>query len=550
VADLAPGPGVLKQIGLIAHMRWRMLHNSLRRKQNVLDLLGLIVVGLLAGAFVIGVCFALYTAAFDFVSTNKAAWLSLLLWAIFLWWQLLPIMIAGFGVSFDFRALLRFPLGFGAFYVLGLAYGLADFTGLSALCGMVAILSGATAAKATLFLPTLLVSALFVLFNVALERLLGSWMERLLAKRRTREVFFACFILLMVSLQMLGPLLRRYGSSVDPWLARALPYFSYFPPSLAGKSVGAAADGELLAFGLAIAGLVCYVALFGGLLWLRFAAQYGGEELSETPAPMKTLRNRTVVKRQSTSDALALLSPQVGAVVRKELRYLLRNGFAALLLLLPPVLVFALISQTALLRFTGSKGISRDMFFPGLVAYVILILMAPAYNSFAYESTGVQTYFTAPLRFRNVFLGKNFVQTALVATELTLCIVAFAYRVGLPPAPIFFATLAAIVFTVVGQLSIADWSTLSFPRKLAFGQIHGQRQSGMAVLVAFGAQIVFFGISAVVLALGRWTGDLWLPAEAFALLAAAAVGGYVSSLDSLATYAEKKKERLIEALCR
>jgi hypothetical protein len=245
-----------------------------------------------------------------------------------------------------------------------------------------------------------------------------------------------------------------------------------------------------------------------------------------------------------------LLSPQVGAVVRKELRYLLRNGFAALLLLLPPVLVFALISQAALLRFTGAKGISPEMFFPGLVAYIILILMAPAYNSFAYESTGVQTYFTAPLRFRDVFLGKNFVQAALVATELTLCIVAFAYRVGLPSAPIFFATLAAIVFTVVGQMSIANWSSLSFPRKLAFGQIHGQRQSGMAVLVAFGAQIVFFGISAVVLALGRWTGDPWVPAEAFALLAAAAVGGYVSSLDSLTTYAEKKKEKLMEALCR
>jgi ABC-2 type transport system permease protein len=550
VADLAPGPGVLKQIGLIAHLRWRILHNSLRRKQNVLDLIGLIIVGLLAGIFVAGVCFVLFTAAYDFASTNKAGWLGLLFWAIFLWWQLLPVMVAGFGVSFDFRSLLRFPIGFGAFYILGLAYGLADFTGLSALCWLAAILLGTTAAKAALFPPMLLAVALFALFNVTLERLLGSWMERLLAKRRTRELFFGLFILLMVSLQMLGPLLRHYGSSVDPWLARALPYFSYFPPSLAGKSVGAASDGEFVAFGLAIGGLVCYVALFGGLLWLRFAAQYGGEELSETPAPVKILRSRSAVKPQSTSDAPGLLSPQVRAVIRKELRYLLRNGFAALLLLLPPVLVFVLISQAALLRFTGTKGISPEMFFPGLVAYVILILMAPAYNSFAYESTGVQTYFTAPLRFRDVFLGKNFVQAALVATELTLCIVAFAYRVGLPPAPIFFATLAAIVFTVVGQMSIANWSSLSFPRKLSFGQIHGQRQSGMAVLVAFGAQIVFFGISSVVLALGRWTGDLWLPAEAFALLAAAAVGGYVSSLDSLTTYAEKKKEKLIEALCR
>jgi len=103
---------------------------------------------------------------------------------------------------------------------------------------------------------------------------------------------------------------------------------------------------------------------------------------------------------------------------------------------------------------------------------------------------------------------------------------------------------------LVGQLSIANWSSLSFPRRLAFGQVHGQRQSGMAVLVAFGAQILLFGISSVVLGLGRWTGDRWLPAKAFALLAAAAVAGYVASLDALTSYAEKKKEKLIEALCR
>jgi ABC-2 type transport system permease protein len=198
----------------------------------------------------------------------------------------------------------------------------------------------------------------------------------------------------------------------------------------------------------------------------------------------------------------------------------------------------------------GSKGVSPELFFPGLMAYIVLILMAPAYNSFAYENAGVQTYFTAPLRFRVVLLGKNFVQVCLIVTELTLCIAAFCYRVGTPSAPIFLATLAGIVFTVIGQLSIANWSSLSFPRKLAFGQVHGQRQSKMAVLIAFGAQLLLFGISSLVLTLGRWTGDRWLPAEAFAVLAAAAVGGYVASLDSLTSYAEKKKENLIEALSR
>jgi hypothetical protein len=549
VADVAQPVGIVKQVRLIAGLRWRLLHNSLRRKQNRLDLLGLIIVGLLAGAFVIGVCFALFEGAYDFAFSGRSGWLSLFFWGIFLWWQLFPIVAAGFGVSFDFRTLLRFPVSFGAFYMIGLAYGLADFTGLTAVCWTFSIVLGAAAANLALLPPILAIALLFVMFNLALERLLGSWVERVLARRRTRELFFAVFILLMVSLQLLGPLVNRYGNSAGPWLVYIVPYFAYFPASLAGNGVAAVSEGHYREFALAVAGLACYAAFFGGLLWLRFAAQYRGEELSQTPAPERNVRNG--VARRSGVDALALLPPQVAAVIRKEIRYLLRNGFAALLLLLPPILVFALITQATLFRFSGpASGISPELFFPGLMAYIILILMAPAYNSFAYENTGVQTYFTAPLQFRDVFLGKNFVQVSLIVTELTLCIVAFYYRVGLPSAPIFTATLAAIVFTVVGQLSIANWSSLSFPRKLAFGQVHGQRQSGMAVLVAFGAQILLFGISSLVLALGRWTGDRWLPAKAFALLAAAALGGYVASLDALTSYAEKKKEKLIEALCR
>jgi ABC-2 type transport system permease protein len=548
VADVAPPVGILRQIILVAGLRWRMLHNYLRAKQNRLDLIGLIVLGVVTGAFVAGVCFALFAGAYDFVSSGRITWLSLLFWAIFLWWQLVPVMVAGFGAALEFRTLLRFPLSFAAFYIIGLAYGLTDFTGAAAVCWIIAVICGAAVASLALLPALLLMAVLYIAFNLTLERLLGSWMERLLAGRRARELFVGGFILLMVSLQLVGPLLNRYGNSAEPWLVRALPYISYFPASLVGKGVGAAAAGNYSAFALAVVAIACYPAFFGALLWMRFAAQYRGEELNETAEPTKIVRNSA--RTEAGADGLGLLSPQVAAVIRKEVRYLLRNGFAAVLLFLPPILVFGLISQSSLLRLMGSKGVSPEMFFPGLVAYIILILMAPAYNSFAYENAGVQTYFTAPLRFRDVFLGKNFVQVCLIVTELTLCIAAFCYRVGLPPAPIFFATLAAVAFTVIGQLSIANWSSLSFPRKLTFGQIQGQRQSKMAVLVAFAAQILLFGISSLVLGLGRWTGDRWLPAEAFTLLAAAAIGGYAASLDALTSYAEKKKEKLIEALCR
>jgi len=138
----------------------------------------------------------------------------------------------------------------------------------------------------------------------------------------------------------------------------------------------------------------------------------------------------------------------------------------------------------------------------------------------------------------------------MLVFELTLSMAAFFYLVGSPSLPILLATLAAIIFNVTGQLVIANWSSLCFPRKLNFGQMRGQRQSGMAVLVAFGAQILLGGISAPILFMSRWTGDKWVPAEVFAFLAAAAIAGYSSSLNPLAALAEKKKESLIDALSR
>ena len=40
---------------------------------------------------------------------------------------------------------------------------------------------------------------------------------------------------------------------------------------------------------LAAAGIACYAVFFGGLLWLRFSAQYCGEELSESQASERSM---------------------------------------------------------------------------------------------------------------------------------------------------------------------------------------------------------------------------------------------------------------------
>jgi ABC-2 type transport system permease protein len=550
MADVTQSVNVFEQIRLVAGLRWRILRNSLRKKNNRLDLIGLIFTGVFGGIMVIGLGFAFYAGAYAFLSRGHLEWMALLFWAIFLFWQLFPVFVAGFGASFEFRTLLRFPLSLRAFYIIGLAYGFADFSALASICWLLAMTAGATAAKPGVLPAMLLIVAAFMLLNVTLERLIGSWLERLLARRRTRELFLGLFVLSMVSLNFVSPLMQRYGASVRPLFLRLLPYFAWFPPALAARALDAIIRLQPQGFLLSFTLLLFYVVLFSALLWRRFAAQYRGEEISETAAPSRTAVRLTAGEDHGP-DRLSLLSPPVAAVVRKEFRYLTRNGFAYLTLLMPPLLIMIFS-----MNFAGrhpnvdGKGVSTEIFFPGMMAYLILILMAPAYNSFAYEGRGIQTYFTAPLRFRDVLLGKNLMLVSVLSVEILLSLAMLAWRVGLPSPHMLVATCAAIIFTIVGQLTVANWSSITFPRKMEFGQMRGQRQSGMAVLVAFGSQILMGGISAVILFTGSWTGNSWLPAEAFVLLAAAAVGGYFASLDALTKLAEKKKEGLIEALCR
>jgi ABC-2 type transport system permease protein len=550
LADVGGKLGVAGQIRLVAELRWRILRNHLRRKNSKLDLIGLIWAGIVSSIMVVGLSFAFCWGAYISLSTGQFGWLILLFWSIFLFWQVFPIFVAGFGATFEFRTLLRFPLSLTAFYLVGLAYGLADFAAVASLCWLLAITIGAGIANPALLPDVFLVVALFILMNTTFERLVGSWLERLLAGRRTREAVFGLFILLSISVQFVRPMITRYVTGSPASVLRFLPYLSPFPPSLASYALASAAVGHGTAFQASVAGLVAYIGVFSALLWYRFAAQYRGEELSEAATPTR-LPARTSPRADAAPDALSLLSPQVAAVVRKEFRYLSRNGFVLVSLVLPPLLVLLFSSQ-----FGGRhpsvmhRGVSPDMFFPGMMGYLILMLMTPAYNCFAYEGRGIQTYFTAPLRFRDVLLGKNLIQSAVLVFEIALSMTVLALRIGWPSTPVLVATIAAVVFAVAGQFAIADWVSLSFPRKLEFGSMRGQRSSGVSIWVAFGVQILLAGVCSLILLTGRWTNSPWLPAEAFIVLATASVGGYFAALDALSKVAEKKKEILIETLCR
>jgi ABC-2 type transport system permease protein len=549
VADVAKLPGVIGQVKLVAAVRWRILKNSLRRKNNRWDLIGMIWVAVFSGVLVVGLAAAFYFGGYVFVGKGRASWLGLLYWAIFVWWQVFPLFVMGFGSDFQFATLLRFPLSLRAFYLLGLGYGFTDFGAISSICWILSMVAGAAVARPAILPPILLVSLLFIVLNVTIERLIGSWMEKLFSKRRTREIFVTVFVLSMVSLNFLNPAFQRWGKGM-PRLLHYAAYLSWTPGSLAGNAVGAAAMWNARGFLAAVAGLSAWLVVGTALLWRRYATQFAGEEISDSPGPVA----RRVKERQATAVggelAPGLLSPQVAGMIAKEFRYLTRNGLTFLALVVPPIMVMFFAIQFGPGSMLKEHSVKAPMFFQGILAYMILILMTPAYNAFAYEGKGIQTYFMAPLGFREVLLGKNLFLAVVIFFELTVCFSLLILRLGWPGTPLFSAIISAGIFAVIGQLTIANWSSLSFPKKMEIGKMKGQRNSGVAVWIAFGAQMVIGAICGLVLGFGQWMGSPWLPVTVFALLTAAAAGGYIASLRVVDRLAEAKKELLIETLCR
>jgi ABC-2 type transport system permease protein len=550
VADLIQIPGVAEQLKLVFGLRWNLLKNSLQRKNNRWDLIGMILAAGGSAIVVVGLCVAFYTGAYFFLARNRPGLMSVLYWVIFFWWQAIPILVAGFGANFEFRSLLRFPLSLRTFYILGVGYGFGDFAAVSSICWIASMIVATALARVNLLPVMMLVSLLFILVNVTLERLIGSWIEKIFANRRARELLVGLFVLSMVSMNFLNPALQQWNNpGTRPGITLVLPYFSWLPGSLAGKALASASDENPRALALAVAGLAVWLGATGGMLWLRYKAQYLGEELSEGAAP--AVGKRAPHRQAASADLPGFLPPAIAGVMRKEFHYLTRNGFAFIALLLPPVMVMFFSMQ-----FAGNHsqikqhGLSPQTFFPAVMAYLILILLAPAYNSFAFEGHGIQSYFMAPVRMRDILVGKNLFLVCVVAVELAISLAVLIWRNGFPGLPLLLSTIAAAAFGVTGQLTIANWSALSFPKKMEIGRMKGQRNSGVAVWTAFGVQILVGGIATTVLLAGRWFGNPWLPVVVFAGLTAAALGGYVASLDPLSILAERKKELLIETLCR
>lgn len=283
-----------QQYGALAGMRWAMFRHGMRTTKGAVETVARVVVILVYSCIGLGMATGFGIGAYAVAEHGHWNLMTLFLWVLFFMWQVVPVSLASFQQQFDLGGLLRFPVSFGAFYLLHLIFGLVDVSTIMGGFCCLGILTGITVAHPGMFGWAALSLAAFAAFNILLVRAIFAWIDRWLAQRRTREILTAVFLVSMLSMNFLNPAFR--GNSKGPWFSAksrtatvrylqiANQVQAWLPPGLAANGVrsGAEAHAGNASGSLALLGI--YALGMGGLLGFRLGSEYRGENLGEAPA--------------------------------------------------------------------------------------------------------------------------------------------------------------------------------------------------------------------------------------------------------------------------
>ena len=544
-------PEVSTQLSAVADLRWRMFLNGLRSKRGKMELASRLVITLVFVFGGFGGFVAATGASWYAVSQNNAEYLAILLWPIFFFWQLFPVMSTAFTNNPDSTDLLRFPLSYRSYFLLRLVYGYFDPASALGTVGLLGILLGTGVARPFLLPWTLLVLSTFALFNLILMQTVFAWLERWLAQRRTREIMGILFILLILSFQLIGPVVGRVGRTPHPEMNRAVEIGtrvqSVFPPGLAANAIAQVSHGRILP-GLASLALLGVLTLaLGVLLHLRLRAQFHGENLSETAARPVV----APVRGLQVGWDLPGFSESVAAVFEKEMRYLARSGPMLLTLIMPifMLLIFRL-GPLHSLHHSSSFNRTPDMAFPGATAYAILVLTNLVFNSFGGDSDGIQFFYASPVSFRQIVLAKNLAHAGILVANTAFAWIAVFYLYGPPHLAVTIATLAGLLFAAPLNFTAGNLLSIYAPKKRDFSAFGRQNASQTTVLASFGVQFVTVGLGVAAFAIARLYNNLWIAALLFLIFAAISIPLYFLVLHRLDGIALQRRETLVAELCR
>jgi len=541
------------QYAALAAMRARLFVNGFRTTAGAFELSARTVSFFIYCMMGLGLGVAAGAVAYSLVARQRWGELSIEFWIVCMLWIAISVVLASFQEQYDLSGLLQFPVSFKSFFLLYLIFGFVDVsTIVGGLCCL-GIFVAIALARAGLIVPALTALAGFAAFNILIVRALLAWIDRWLAKRRSRELVSAFFLIAMLSLQLLNPVVRdqarpRHAQHRDRqetresvlWIRVVDSAQAWLPPGLTIAILKATDDRDPLAAAETLGALGIYLLAAGALLGVRLRAEYRGENLGETPAQKSPEKSR--------SDWLIGGAGPLSAQIEKELRTLMRSMPQLYSVCVPMLMVFVIASL-----FRQGAGSMQHAFrtaLPVSVAYGLLGFTQLMYNNLGGEGKGIQMLFLFPVPMRTILLGKNLFHGALYALVALGSGVLASTRIGRPSGVMLATTLAWVAFALPANLAVGNVLSLTMAYRANLGRIGRQSGSQGNALLSMLIQSIILGVGAGVIALCGLFRRAWMAAPVLSVLACIAVLGWVLVLRSADRIANSRRDTLIAKLAR
>ena len=552
----------MSQLGTLIWLKSRLLRNSLRSSKAVVNrvasILGMILAFLFAIALAIVLGFIAFTltqpeglgsaihrtAGRDLPQNLSTEFIFFSIFGVlYLMWATVPLSLGG-GKQFDPGKLLMYPITLRKLFAVDF---ISEFTTLHSVFLVPAVLAlaiGAGLGSGRLSL-TLLAAIPAALVGVALSKWLSTIFASLLRRRRGRgETVVALFgVIIGIGAAVAGqivPLLFKHADSL-----RSL---RWTPPGAAAfLLVGDRAENQL-AYVAAFLTLSAYaIVLIVATFWIVRRAALG----------IEGRQKRKVVSESGDAAAylgwqLPLLSPDLSAIVEKELRYLLRNAQVRMMALMPLLVIFIRFINSQ--RFgTTRRGISNGfltygsgLLLLGGVLYVFLILAGLSCNLFAFEEGGMRTFILSPIDRRKILLGKNLVMTlmALVFVIALLILNTIIFR-DMTPDSLLFLLLSFVIFAAISA-TIGNSLSIRFPKRMKYGK--RANVSGVAGLFFIPLILLLIAPPVVATAVGYFTQSLLNEFLVLTLFALLSVGLYSIMINFHGRLLARREIDILEAV--
>ena len=493
---------------------------------------------------------AVYAGAAHASRAQLDGWLPAGFLAVCGYWQLVPVLSASMGAGLDMRKLLIYPLPHGKLFQVELLLRLA--TGAELLMVLVAGTLGLLRNPQTggwkAFPGLGAAVVIFVLFNLLLASGVRSLLERLLSRRKVREVLGILLVLLYVAPRLLISSGARPGKLAGLVAAAGVVGLPWTAAARAGLPPG---GNESRWPALAVLSGWTLAALWFGRAQFERNLRYDAMAAQATPLGEGTSRVQTWKERFYRLPSLVWRDPLAG-IVEKELRSLARTPRFRMVFIMG--FSFGLIVWLPISFGThagNQPSVIAEHYLTIVSVYALTLLGQVSYlNTFGFDRSAAQIYFSAPVSMARSLASKNIAVVLLMIVEmLAVTLASFVLRIRITVESIVEAfVVTAIVAAYL--LAMGNLSSVHFPRAMNPERVsQGGAANRMQALI-----FLFYPIALLPVFLAFWARQVFQSEIFFsAILAFAAVLGavvYWISMDSAVNTVVQRREKILMELTR